>query len=103
VTFYRSCTRFRVSFHHEISFTKNSMPDVSHLPYFCLFPRLKITLKCRHFGTINRWSRQSRRLCRTPSQDRTSRMHLKMAEAMGTVHMHGRVCFEGDGGQWAQS
>jgi hypothetical protein len=32
--------------------TKNNMTDIPHLPYFSLFPRLKIKLKGRHFDTV---------------------------------------------------
>jgi hypothetical protein len=64
---------------------KSNTTVVPHPPYFSLFPRLEIKLEGRHFDTGDR--------------DRmTSRMHLKMAEALGTVHTR-RNYFECDGGQ----
>jgi hypothetical protein len=47
---------------------------------------LKIKLKGRHFETTA--------VIKTPSQNTTSRMHLRMAEALGMVLTH----FESDGG-----
>jgi hypothetical protein len=38
---------------------------------------------------------QNRRRCWTSSQNTTSRMHLKMAEALGTVHTRGRGLLQG--------
>jgi hypothetical protein len=42
-----------------------------------------------------RWSKQNRRRCSTPSQSTTSRMHLRMAEALGTVHRRRRWLLRG--------
>jgi hypothetical protein len=58
------------------------MTVVLHPPYFPPFPRLKIKLKGHHFDTIQ-WSRQNRRRCWTPSQNATSRMHLKHGRRAG--------------------
>jgi hypothetical protein len=61
----------------------------SHPPYlpdlaFCDFSLFPIIL------TQLRWSRQNLRWCWTPSQNVTSKMHLKMAETLRMVHMHGK-------------
>jgi hypothetical protein len=53
------------------------MAAVPHAPYFPLIPRLKIKLKDRNFDTIE-------------VTEAESRMHLKMAEALGTVHTRGK-------------
>jgi hypothetical protein len=42
-----------------------------------------------------RWLRQNHRRYWTHSQNMTSRMHLKMAEVLGTVHMRGRELPQG--------
>jgi hypothetical protein len=44
--------------------------------YFYLFSRLKIKLKGHHFEQL-RWLRENCRWCWTPSQNRTTRMHIK--------------------------
>jgi hypothetical protein len=58
------------------------------------FPRLKTKVKGRHFDTTEVMEAESQAVLNT-----TSRMHLKMAEALGTVHTHERRLFEGNGGQ----
>jgi hypothetical protein len=57
------------------------MTVVLHPPYFSLFPKLKIKLKDRHFDTLEVMEVESQAVLNT-----TSRMHLKTAEALGTVH-----------------
>jgi hypothetical protein len=56
------------SFFTREFFTKKNMAVVPHPPYVSLFLRFKIELKGRHFDTIE-----------VPSQNKTSRMYLKMA------------------------
>jgi hypothetical protein len=56
---------------------------------FSLFPRLKIEPKDSYFDTLRR-SRENRRSCWIPSQNKTSRMHLNMAEAVGMLFRRGK-------------
>jgi hypothetical protein len=49
---------------------------------------LRIKLKGRHFGTVE--VIETERRWWTPSQNTTSRVPLKIAEALGTVHTRGR-------------
>jgi hypothetical protein len=37
---------------HQGIFDQNNMTIIPHPPYFSLFPRLKMKLKGRHFGTL---------------------------------------------------
>jgi hypothetical protein len=69
--------------------TKNNMTVVPTHPTF-LFPQLKIKLK----GTIEVIEAESQAVLNTLSEH-ASRMHLKMAEALGTVHTLGRVLLRG--------
>jgi hypothetical protein len=61
-------------------------------PYFSLFPRLKIKLKGRHFDTLEVMEAKSQAVLNTLT---TFRMHLKMAEALVTVHTRGRGLLQG--------
>jgi hypothetical protein len=63
---------------------KYNMTVVLHPPYFLLFPRLKINWKTAILTQL-RWSRQNRRRCWTPSQNTTSRMHLRNVGLTGNV------------------
>jgi hypothetical protein len=67
----------------------NNMTVVPHPPYFSLFPLLKIKLKGRHFDTLEVVEEESQAVLNI-SQNTTSSMHLKMAEALGTVYKRGR-------------
>jgi hypothetical protein len=51
------------------------------LATFIRFPYWKSTILAQL-----RWSRKNLRWCLTPSQNTTSRMYLKISEALGTVH-----------------
>jgi hypothetical protein len=57
------------------------MAVVPHPLYFSLLPRLKINLKGRHFDTTEVFEGESQAVLNT------SRMYLKMTEALGTMHM----------------
>jgi hypothetical protein len=61
----------------------------THLTLPCL-PRVKTKLV-----TLLRSSRQNRRRCWISSKNTTSRKNLKMAEALGTVHMRGWRILQG--------
>jgi hypothetical protein len=50
---------------------------------------LNMKLKDHNINTIG-WLRQNHRLCWISSENTTSRMHLKMAEALWTMHMRRR-------------
>jgi hypothetical protein len=82
----RQCTTWHFPLSPGNFFTRNHMTDLPHPPYFSLFPRLKVKLKASILTQLS-WSRQNRRQCSTPSQNSPWRIHLKMAEALGTVHM----------------
>jgi hypothetical protein len=62
--------------------------------YFSLFPQFKIKLKGHHFDTTE-LIEQNRRRWYTPSQNTTSRMRLKMAETLETLHTSGRGLLRG--------
>jgi hypothetical protein len=68
-TWHRAISSF-FFFHQGIFYIKNTS-------YFSLFPLLKLKLKGPHFDTALRWSRQNRGWCWPPSQNTTSRKHLK--------------------------
>jgi hypothetical protein len=60
---------------------------------------LKIKLKGCHFDTAEVIEADRRRYL-TPLKNMTSRIHLKMAEAPGTVHIHAEGYYlEGDSSQ----
>jgi hypothetical protein len=86
---------------HTSFFIGDFLPKTTRLsssthPNF-LLPQFEIKLKAAILTHV-KWSRQIRRQCWTPSQNTTSRMHLKMPEALGTVH----TCRRGplQGWQW---
>jgi hypothetical protein len=66
------------------------MAVVPHSPYFSLFPRLKMKLKGCHFGTIEVMYVESH-----PHRARLPVCFLKIAKALGTVHMYGRGLLRG--------
>jgi hypothetical protein len=79
--------------------TKNNMTVVPHPPYspdlapcdFSMFPAILSQL---------RWSRQNRRRYWTPSENMTSRMHLRNGRRLGERCKRVKDdYFEGDGGQ----
>jgi hypothetical protein len=59
-----------------------------------LFPRLKIKLKGRHFDTTEMMEAESQAVLNTLTEH-DFQDAVKMAEALGTVHMHGRRLFRG--------
>jgi hypothetical protein len=67
---------------------------VPHPPYFSFFP-IEDKTERHPIWKKFRLSRQNRRLWWTPSQNTTSRINLKMAEALGKVHTRGREQFRG--------
>jgi hypothetical protein len=62
---------------------------------FFLFPRWKISLKGRHFYTTKVTGRIAGGAEQPPLQNTTSRMHLKMTEALGTVNTRERGLLRG--------
>jgi hypothetical protein len=73
--------RLTLLFSPGIIWPKNNMTAVPLPPHVSLFPRLKIQLKGRHFDTTEAMEAESQAVLNT-----TSRMHLRTAEALGTVH-----------------
>jgi hypothetical protein len=59
-----------------------------HTTYFCLFPQLKIKLKCGHFGTIEVIEAESQAVLNSLTEH-DFRVHLNTAEALETVHTLG--------------
>jgi hypothetical protein len=82
--------QFHTSFFTRELLTKTNMAVVPYSSYFVLIPRLKIKLKGRHFDTTEVIEAESQAVLNTPTKHTTSRVHLKMAEALGTVHRCGR-------------
>jgi hypothetical protein len=118
VTFYCNCMKMSKSFalnfgdsnwllHHDNApfFTRevlakkqhdSCLTRLSHLT--CPSAAFLCFLLLCYFDPV-RWSRQNCRWYWTTSWNTTSRMHLKMTEALGKVHTCGMDYFEGDGGQ----
>jgi hypothetical protein len=78
-----------ISFWTRNCFTKNNIIVVPTHPTFLCFPDWRKNRVAAIFTQLS-WSRQNRRRCWTPSQNTTSRKHLKMVEALGMVHARGR-------------
>jgi hypothetical protein len=83
--------RLTLPFHHGTVYQKQH--DCGPSPTLLLFPRLKIKLKRRI--CLNNWGDRGSIACGAEhqKQNTASRMHLKMAEALGTVHTRGSGLF----------
>jgi hypothetical protein len=81
-----------ISFFTGEFLTQNNMTVVPHPPYFPLFPRLKIKLKGRQFYITEVIGAESQAVLNTLTEH-DFQDALKMAEALGTVHTHGRRLF----------
>jgi hypothetical protein len=69
-------------------------PDLA--PYdFSLFVLLKIKLKGRHHDTAEAIEAESQAVLNTLTEYDFMDAFTKMAEALGTVHMHGKGLFQG--------
>jgi hypothetical protein len=69
------------------------MTVVPRQPYFSLFLQSKIKLKGRHFDTTEVVEAESLAVLNILKEHNF--MHLKMAEALGSVHTRVRGYFEG--------
>jgi hypothetical protein len=87
-------------FTREFFFTKNNMAVVPHLPYFSLFPRLKLKLKGRHFGTIDVIEAESQAVLNTLTEHGFQDALKKKCQKrwVRCICAEGNY-FEGDGGQ----
>jgi hypothetical protein len=81
--------RLTLSFSPGNFFIKNNTTVIPHLPYFSLFPLLKIKLKDRHIDTIEVIETESQAVMNTLTEH-DFQTHLKrMAKALGTVDTRG--------------
>jgi hypothetical protein len=79
---------------HQWIFVQKQHDYRPHPPYFSLFSHLNIILKNRHFDTVEVIDVESQAVLITFTE-KTTRMHLKMAQALWKVHTRGRgLCRE---------
>jgi hypothetical protein len=79
------------------------MTVVPHPPYspdlalcdFSLFHQLKIKLTNHHFDTVEVIEVESQEMLTTLTEHHFQEAFKKMAEELGTVHMHGRGLLRG--------
>jgi hypothetical protein len=71
------------------------MTVVPHSPYFILFLRLNIKLKCSHFDRIEVIEAESQAVLNSLTEHDFQDAFQKMVEALGTVLTSGRELFRG--------
>jgi hypothetical protein len=70
------------------------MTVITHPPYFSVFPQLKIKLKGRYFDITEVIEAELQAMLNT-LKITTSKIKLKIAEALGIAHMGGRELLQG--------
>jgi hypothetical protein len=80
-------------------FAKNNMTVIPHLPYFSLFPRLKIKMKCHHFDATEVMEAESQAVLNTLAKHDYKDAFRKQQKCWEwCIHAEGDY-FEGVGGQ----